>query len=168
MMNDTHMRHTAYLVAHAYTDPNGKMLPQIHAVRIYSESATSLSLSPKNTASLDVYSMRGDTYQEASDRICHAAQTLDVFAWCRPLMDPRYAEPIDYLCLEVETLDATKLLALHDVLCNTLRCSLVVARRCIREGVGPLVRLSVVEAINAAQQTARAWLKRDFDAKNSQ
>ena len=46
-MKDPRMQRTAYLVAHAYTDPNGKMLPQIHAVRIYSESATSLSLCPR-------------------------------------------------------------------------------------------------------------------------
>jgi hypothetical protein len=74
-------------------------------------------------------------------------------------------EPIDYLCLEVKTLDATKIVLLHDVLCDVLRCSAADARRIIREGVGPLARQRAIEAINKAQRTARAWLKRDFDAQ---
>ena len=159
------MQRTAYLVAHAYTDPNGKMLPQIHAVRIYSESAASLSLCPRNIASLDVYEMRAEDYQTASDMLCHAVQTLDNFAWCRPLMDPRYAEPIEYLYLEPVETDEPALAVLCDVLQDVLRCSGEGARRYVRDGEGPLVRASTVEAINVGQPHARAWLKRDFDAQ---
>lgn len=159
------MQRTAYLVAHAYTDPNGKMLPQIHAVRIYSESATSLSLCPRNTAALGVYETRAADYQTASDMLCHAVQTLDVFAWCRPLMEPRYAEPIDYLYLEFASLNTAKVDALCEVLCNALMCSEADARRYIKEGSGPLVRAGTVGEINGAQRCARAWLKRDFDAQ---
>jgi hypothetical protein len=54
---------------------------------------------------------------------------------------------------------------LCDVLEGALRCSNADARRYIREGAGPLVRISTVEAINVAQRTARAWFKRDFDAQ---
>ena len=43
------IQHTAYLVAHLYTDPTGRMRPQVHAVRIYSEGATSLSYVAKDT-----------------------------------------------------------------------------------------------------------------------
>lgn len=159
------MQRTAYLVAHAYTDPNSKMLPQIHAVRIYSESATSLSVIARDQAALNVYEMRGDTYQAASDALCHAVQTLDKFAWCRPLMEDRYAEPIDYLHLEFDKGHEAAVAVLRDVLQDVLRCSDADARRYIREGAGPLVRQSTIEAINVAQRTARAWLKRDFDAQ---
>ena len=164
-MKDPRMQRTAYLVAHAYTDPNGKMLPQIHAVRIYSESATSLSLCPRDTAALGVYETRADDYQTASDMLCHAVQTLDNFAWCRPLMEPRYAEPIDYLHLEFEKASEAAMVALCDDLGDLLRCSAADARRYIREGTGPLVRKNVVDAINSSQRTAQAWLKRDFDAQ---
>jgi len=164
-MKDPRMQLTAYLVAHAYTDPNGKMLPQIHAVRIYSESATSLSLCPRNTAALGVYEVRADDYQSASDLLCYVVQTTPTFAWCRPLMEARYAEPIDYLHLEFDKGHAAAVKVLCDVLEGALRCSNADARRYIREGAGPLVRISTVEAINVAQRTARAWFKRDFDAQ---
>lgn len=145
---------TAYLVAHAYTDPSGKMLPQIHSVRIYNESGMGLGVS------LDVYSIRADDYQAALDLLCYTVQTLDAFAWCRPLMDPRAMVPIDYLRLEVL---AKSTEVLRGVLCKVLRCSEEEARRIIVSGRGPLVRTSAIAAINACRD-ARAWLKRDFDA----
>lgn len=80
------VRHTAYLVAHIYTDPTGRMLPQVHAVRIYSENATSLSYVDKNAAAVDVYRVDGDTYQ---DYLTFCVQTMPPFAWCRPLMELR-------------------------------------------------------------------------------
>ena len=61
-MKDT-FRHTAYLVAAVYTDPNGRMSPQIHAVRIFSEGATSLSIIGANQAARDVYNYRARNYQ---------------------------------------------------------------------------------------------------------
>lgn len=42
---------------------------------------------------MDIYRIRGDSYQAAHDLLCHTVQTLDTFAWCRPLMDPRDLEP---------------------------------------------------------------------------
>ena len=156
---------TAYLVAHAYTDPNSKMLPQIHAVRIYSESATSLSICPRDTAALNVYEARGADYQSASDTICFVVQTMQSFAWCRPLMSPEHMEPIDYLHLEFEKGDEAAMTTLHNVLCNVLGCSTVDARRYIRQGTGPLVRQRSLDEINTRQRTARAWHKRDFDAQ---
>ena len=164
-MEDAHIPSTAYLVAHAYADPNGKMLPQVHAVCIYSESATSLSLCPRNTAALGVYETRADDYQTASDMLCHAVQTLDNFAWCRPLMEPRYAEPIDYLHLEFKKAHAAATETLCDILQGVLRCSEEDARRYVKDGSGPLVRASTVEEINESQRTARAWHKRAFEAK---
>jgi hypothetical protein len=160
----THDR-TAYLVAHAYTDPNGKMLPQIHAVRIYSESATSLSICPRDTAALNVYEARGVDYQSASDMLCFVVQTMHHFAWCRPLMSSEHMEPIDFLHLEFDKGHEAAVEVLADVLCDVLRCSAADARRYIREGAGPLVRQRTIEAINKAQRAARAWLKRDFDAQ---
>jgi len=156
---------TAYLVAHAYTDPNGKMLPQVHAVRIYSESATSLSLCPRNTAALGVYETRADDYQTAFDMLCHAVQTLGNFAWCRPLMEPRLMEPIDYLYLEFEKVHAGAAETLCGILRSVLGCPEEDARRYVKDGSGPLVRASTVEEINDSQRVARAWLKRDFDAQ---
>jgi hypothetical protein len=156
---------TAYLVAHVHTDPNGKMLPQVHAVCIYSESATSLSAIGRDSAALDVYRVRGVDYQSARDLLCHSVQTFDHFAWCRPLMDPKDMEPIDYLYLEFASLNTAKVDALCEVLCNALMCSEEDARRYIKEGSGPLVRAGAVGEINGAQRAARAWLKRDFDAQ---
>jgi hypothetical protein len=77
---------TAYLVAFAYLDPTGRMLPQIHGVSIFSESARSLSVCPRDTAALDVYEMRDATYQEARDRLAKMVHETPHFAWCSPLM----------------------------------------------------------------------------------
>ena len=74
-------------------------------------------------------------------------------------------EPIDYLRLEFDKGHAAAVAVLHDVLCDVLRCSAADAARYIREGAGPLVRMGTIEEINGAQRTARAWLKRDFDAQ---
>jgi hypothetical protein len=80
-------------------------------------------------------------------------------------MDPKDMEPIDYLYLEFASLNTAKVDALCEVLCNALMCSEEDARRYIKEGSGPLVRAGTVGEINGAQRTARAWLKRDFDAQ---
>ena len=83
------IQHTAYLVAHLYTDPTGRMRPQVHAVRIYSEGATSLSYVAKDTVMVDVYRATGDDYQSAADYLRFCVQTLAPLAWCRPLMEAR-------------------------------------------------------------------------------
>ena len=83
------IQHTAYLVAHLYTDPTGRMHPQVHAVRIYSEGATSLSYVAKDTVMVDVYRATGDDYQSAADYLRFCVQTLAPIAWCRPLMEER-------------------------------------------------------------------------------
>ncbi len=83
------IQRTAYLVAHIYTDPTGRMHPQVHAVRIYSESATSLSYIGENAAAVDVYHAKSDDYQSAADFLRFCVQTMKPFAWCLPLMEQR-------------------------------------------------------------------------------
>jgi hypothetical protein len=156
---------TAYLVAHVHTDPNGKMLPQVHAVCIYSESATSLSAIGRDSAALDVYRVRGVDYQSARDLLCHSVQTFDHFAWCRPLMDPRDMEPIDYLHIEMMCKTPEARETLVRVLRRALRCSTEEAQACIDGMPAPFVRQSKVDEINRGQIAARAWFKRDFDAQ---
>lgn len=115
------IQHTAYLVAHIYTDPAGRMLPQVHAVRVYSESARNLSAIAWDSAALDVYSVRADTYQEARDSLLHTVQTLAPLAWCRPLMEGRDRREIQRVTFG--PLSAEEALAAHAVVQKFLAAS---------------------------------------------
>lgn len=94
MVKMARMEHTAYLVALAQVDHNGRMLPQIHAVRIFSESARSLSYCGVGTVALDVHEARGDSYDQARLCLMHMIQNMAPLMWCLPLMDPRDREPV--------------------------------------------------------------------------
>lgn len=127
------VRHTAYLVAHIYTDPTGRMLPQIHAVRIFSESATSLSAIGKNAAAVDVYHVQGDTYQEASDFLRFCVQTMDPFAWCRPLMELRDLVTVQRVTFAPMSSEEGARAA--DVIAKWRHVDLAVAARTLRDGI---------------------------------
>jgi len=170
-MNAPAFRSTAFLVAHAYTDPAGKMAPQIHAVRIYSEGATSLSYVGKNTTALDVYHVSACSYQAASDNLCYLVQTLDSFAWCRPLMDPRHMEPIDYLHVEMLKTDDVSKSVVSAILRRVLRLGRSgdqrTAEDMIANKASGLVRGTEVDEMNGmlrglSHARARFWLKRDY------
>ena len=62
------------------------MRPQVEAVRIYSEGATSLSYVAENTAVLDVYRVEADTYGEAKDTLTKTVLEWPHFAWCRSIL----------------------------------------------------------------------------------
>ena len=78
---------TAYLVAIAHVDLTGRMLPQIHSVRIFSEDAAALTVGIDGTAMLDVYNMTGDSYEDAMARLLKVVHEMRHFAWCRPLLN---------------------------------------------------------------------------------
>lgn len=164
-------RSTAYLVAHAYTDPNARMLPQVHAVRIYSEGATSLSYVGRDSAALDIYHASSKSYQEASDQLCFYVQTMSQFAWCRPLMDPRHMEPIDYLHIEMLRDDVEAMSIVMEVLRRSFHSpSAQDLDKLLNNQAGQFVRGGTIDEINTAlrgysKAYARVWLKRDYDAK---
>ena len=132
-------RFTAHLVAYAYHDPESLMRPQIDAVRIYSEAATSLSCVGQRRIALDVYQTTGDTYQDARDMLCYLIQRLGAFKWCRPLMDAVDLVPIDYLDVQwAPSADSERLTA---VLADMLRCDvraageMLAGKRLVRDEV---------------------------------
>lgn len=168
---NTPFLHTAYLVAAAYTDPNGRMAPQIHAVRIFSEGATSLTIFAKDQIALDVYNYRARSYQEASDHLCYLVQTHQAFAWCRPLMDPRYMVPIDYLHVEMLKTDDVSKSVVSAILRRVLRLGRSgdqrTAEDMIANKASGLVRGTEVDEMNGmlrglSHARARFWLKRDY------
>lgn len=80
--------HTAYAVAFARIDPAGEFQPQVFAVRIFSESAQSLTyIGGSKRVAFDVGQVRDDSYQEASDRMAYMLQNFAPYAWTKPLLD---------------------------------------------------------------------------------
>jgi len=125
----------------------------------------------KKQIALDVYNYRARSYQEASDHLCYLVQTHQAFAWCRPLMDPRYMVPIDYLHVEMLKTDDVSKSVVSAILRRVLRLGRSgdqrTAEDMIANKASGLVRGTEVDEMNGmlrglSHARARFWLKRDY------
>lgn len=79
-------RKTAYLVAQVILDPEGRFLPVVGRVNIFSSPAGSICCDLDRTTHLDITSAEGETFGEASSKLIEMVERS--YPWAKRLMDP--------------------------------------------------------------------------------